>query len=444
MASMTRNQNWAALALAAFILLLAGCSSGDDEQKKQSEKASQPSPHKAQVMEMARRNIDLEKSYSAKLGSDREVVVIARVTGLLEERNFEPGDLVEKGKSLYTIEPVVYQTAVNQRKADVESAEAQQHRAQQDASRFQSLLKQNSVSRQDYDQAIAELRVSKANVAQAQAALESAQVDLDYTNVNAPVSGMISLSDINVGNVVNSGTELATITPMNPVEARFQLPQHEAFDLRRQRRQQQNDITAVLEFPGLLGTDTPPLEGKLDFLGSRVDQNTSTVQARAIFTNPDNMFLPGQFVRVKLDGMQRFDVMAVPEIAVTQGLMGPQVFVLDDENKARTRTITLGEPAGARQIVTDGLEVGDRVIVSDPGGLKAGDAIDAQPYSGDPTELSAQSNKEPTSSAPSKDSAPQTGEQNKSDESASDESASDERALDESASGESTSKDADA
>ncbi|MGO1693673.1 MAG: efflux RND transporter periplasmic adaptor subunit [Marinobacter sp.] len=320
---------------------------------------------------------------------------------MLEKRNFEPGDSVEEGKSLYAIEPVVYQTTVNQRKADVESAKAKQHRAQQDATRFQRLLKQNSVSRQDYDQAMAELQVSKANVSQAQAALESAQVNLDYTSVNAPVSGIISLSDVNVGNVVDAGTKLATITPMNPIEVRFQLPQQQAFDLRQQRSQQQGEITASLQFPDLQETDTPPLEGKLDFLGSRVDQNTSTVQARAVFENPEDKFLPGQFVRVKLQGMQRFDVMAVPEIAVTQGLMGPQVFVLDDDNKARTRTITLGELAGLRQIITDGLEPGDRVIVSDPGGLKAGDPIDAQPYSGDPKDLSTQEDEGDSSNADS-------------------------------------------
>lgn len=381
MTLIARNlQHWAPAALTALIFLLAGCSSSDDNKKKQDDQGSQASSKKAQVMEMAKRNIDLEKSYSAKLGSDREVVVIARVTGALEKRNFEPGDLVEKGTSLYAIEPVVYQTTVNQRKADVESAKAKQHRAQQDATRFQRLLKQNSVSRQDYDQAMAELQVSKANVSQAQAALESAQVNLDYTSVNAPVSGMISLSDVNVGNVVDAGTKLATITPMNPIEVRFQLPQQQAFDLRQQRSQQKSEIIASLQFPDLQESDTPPLEGKLDFLGSRVDQNTSTVQARASFDNPDNMFLPGQFVRVKLQGMQRFDVLAVPEIAVTQGLMGPQVLVLDD-NKARTRTITLGELAGPRQIIVDGLEPGDRVIVSDPGGIKAGDSIDAEPSS---------------------------------------------------------------
>ena len=401
MNSITRNLHWAPTALIALIFLLAGCSSSDDNKQKQDDQGSQPASKKAQVMEMAKRNIDLEKSYSAKLGSEREVVVIARVSGMLEKRNFEPGDSVEEGKSLYAIEPVVYQTTVNQRKADVESAKAKQHRAQQDATRFQRLLKQNSVSRQDYDQAMAELQVSKANVSQAQAALESAQVNLDYTSVNAPVSGIISLSDVNVGNVVDAGTKLATITPMNPIEVRFQLPQQQAFDLRQQRSQQQGEITASLQFPDLQETDTPPLEGKLDFLGSRVDKNTSTVQARAVFENPEDKFLPGQFVRVKLQGMQRFDVMAVPEIAVTQGLMGPQVFVLDDDNKARTRTITLGELAGLRQIITDGLEPGDRVIVSDPGGLKAGDPIDAQPYSGDPKDLSTQEDEGDSSNADS-------------------------------------------
>jgi len=393
MISTTPNKHRAPVILIALLLLLAGCSSGDDDKKEQADQSGQSSSRTAQIMEMTKRNIDLEKSYSAKLLSDREVVVIARVAGMLEQRHFEPGDLVEKGTSLYAIEQVVYQARVNQRKADVESAKAREYRAQQDAARFQSLVKKNAISQQDYDQAMAELRVSRANVSQAQAGLESAQVDLDYTDVNAPVSGMISLSDVNVGNVVDAGTELAIITPMNPIEVRFQLPQQQAFDLRRQRSRQQDRIIATLQFPGLNESDTPPLEGQLDFLGSRVDQETSTVQARAVFENPDNMFLPGQFVRVELQGLRRFNVLAVPAIAVTQGLMGPQVFVLDNDNKARTRSVTLGEPAGPLQIITDGLAPGDRVIVSDPGGLKAGDLIEAQPYSGDSAELSAQGDK---------------------------------------------------
>ncbi|MBP5981712.1 MAG: efflux RND transporter periplasmic adaptor subunit [Halomonas sp.] len=375
--------------LVTLIAALALTACGQEESQEEQGAQQEAPPHKVEVAEMARQDIPLNKSYPSLLRSDREVTLVARVSGYLEERHFEPGQMVEEGDSLYTIEPDLYQATVNQREADLQSARAESSRAQRDAQRFEQLLGQNSVSRQQYDQAQAEQRVAQANVAQAEAALTSANLDLGYANVSAPVSGMISLSQINVGNFVNSGTELATITPLDPLEVRFQMPQRDAFELRRQLNEagDASNITARLRVPGLSGSDDSELEGRLEFLGSRVDSGTSTVQASAMFDNPDGAILPGQFVRVSLDGLRRFNVLAVPEIAVTQGLMGPRVFVLDEEDQARERTIQLGEVAGPWQLIADGLEEGDRVVVGDPAGLEPGMAIDPQPFNGNADEL---------------------------------------------------------
>ena len=375
--------------LVTLIAALALTACGQEQPQEQQSQQQEAPPHPVEVTEIARQDIPLNKSYPSLLRSDSEVTLVARVSGFLEERHFEPGQMVEQGDRLYTIEPDLYQATVNQREADLQSARAELSRAQRDAQRFEQLLSQNSVSRQQYDQALAEQRVAQANVAQAEAALTSANLDLGYSNVTAPVSGMISLSQINVGNLVNSGTELATITPLDPLEVRFQLPQRDAFELRRQLggSGDASDITAHLRVPGLDGTEGSELEGRLDFLGSRVDTGTSTVQASATFANPDGEVLPGQFVRVRIEGLKRFDVLAVPEIAVTQGLMGPQVYVLDEEDKARERTVQLGEVGGPWQIIRGGLEPGDRVVVGDPAGLEAGVLIDPQPFDGDAAEI---------------------------------------------------------
>ncbi|UYG00916.1 MULTISPECIES: efflux RND transporter periplasmic adaptor subunit [unclassified Halomonas] len=369
-------------------LALTACG-GDEEPQQQQQSSEEKPPHKVAVAEVERQDLPIDQSYPSLLRSDNEVVVIARVDGALEERLFEPGQMVEQGDSLYTIEPDRYQATVNQRQADLQSARAEYARAQRDAERFEQLLRQNSVSRQQYDQAQADQRVAQASVAQAEAALSSANLDLDYADVTAPVGGMISLSQINLGNVVTSGTELATITPLDPLEVRFQLPQNDAFELRRQLRDSDTNSTIIarLSVPGLSGSDDAELAGELDFLGSRVDNGTSTVQASATFDNPDAAVLPGQFVRVRLEGLKRYGVIAVPEIAVTQGLMGPRVYTLDDENKARERTVQLGDVAGPWQIIVDGLEEGDRVIVGDPSGLEPGTAIDPQPFDGDADDI---------------------------------------------------------
>lgn len=390
------------LALAAG-LLLSAC--GQDEAAQQQAGGGETPPQPKPVTTLAPQDIPLDKSYPAQLRSDTEVTLVARVTGVLEERLFEPGDIVEKGDSLFAIEPDVYQATVSQREADLASARAELQRARRDANRFQELLRQNSVSRQQADQAQADLNVARASVAQAEAALASARIDLDYADVTAPVGGAISLSEVNVGNLVSSGTELATITPVDPLEVRFQLPQQDAFTLRRQLGDHEPDeIAASLSLPGGQGT----LEGHLEFLGSRVDEQTSTVQAKASFDNPEGEVLPGQFVRVRLEGLKRFDVLAVPEIAVGQGLMGPQVFVLDEDNVARARTVELGELAGPWQILNGGVEPGDRVMVGDPAGIQPGTPIDPQAFDGDAQALIAQATgqNQGQGAAPGGDSAP--------------------------------------
>ncbi|GEN24684.1 hypothetical protein HCU01_26330 [Halomonas cupida] len=373
----------------ATALLIAGC--GQDEAASQQAGAGgeqQMPPKAVEVATLQRQNIPLDKSYPSKLRSDEEVTLVARVTGYLEERKFEPGDMVEAGQSLYAIEPDLYQSTVEQREADLASAQAELARAQRDSERFQQLAAQNSVSRQQVDQALADARVARASVAQAQAALNSARLDLNYADVKAPVSGLISLSQVNVGNLVSSGTELATITPLDPLEVRFQLPQRDAFELRQQLQGQEiADIGAMLEVPGMEGQPGAELQGHLEFLGARVDSGTSTVQAQASFANPEGAILPGQFVRVRLQGMKRFNVLAVPELAMTQGLMGPQVFVLDEDNTARARPVQLGEPAGPWQILVGGIEAGERVVVGDPSSIQPGMPIEAQPFDGDAAAL---------------------------------------------------------
>lgn len=367
-------------------LVLSACG-GDDQQNETAEQGGgqQQPPFQAEVLEVEAHDVALSKQYPAQIRSDREVTVMGRVEGILEARHYREGSMVEQGDELFTIEPAPYEATVKQRQADVQSAEAEVYRAQRDAERYQRLYSQNSISQQQRDQAQADLRTAQATLAQAQAALDSAKIDLSYTEVKAPVSGMISLSQVNVGNLVQPPQELATITPLDPIEVRFSLPADDAFSLRRQRQQGDDEAdVAVLTAPGTESASREALKltGKLDFLGSRVDEATSTVQAEAVFDNDDQLFLPGQFVRVTLPNVKRYDVYAVPTIAVTEGLKGPQVYVVNDEGKAESRFVSLGEIAGDWQIITEGLEPGDRVIVSGIGSVSAGMQIDAQPFNG--------------------------------------------------------------
>ncbi len=361
------------LFLTCMALVLTACS---DESTDAAAGARPMPPVMTDVSRIKRQDVSLDKTYSSLLRSDNEVTLVARVTGTLEARQFEQGDQVNKGQVLYTIEPEQYQALVKQREADLQSAKAELARAGRDAARYESLLKRSSVSRQQYDQALADQQVARARVAQMEAALASARIDLGYTQVTAPVAGRIGLSQVNVGNLVNPGSELVTITPLDPLEVRFQMPLKDALELRSQLElDEHNRIHASLEVDGREGQPATHLKGALDFLGVRVDKQTSTVQASASFANPSAKVLPGQFARVSIEGLMRYNVIAVPEIAVTQGLMGPQVFVVDEEGKARARTVELGEVAGELQIILNGLEPGDVAVTGDPSGIKPGTPI---------------------------------------------------------------------
>ncbi|MFC0338549.1 membrane fusion protein, multidrug efflux system [Kushneria avicenniae] len=373
-------QGWSLIGV--FSLLLVACGGNDD---KQSEEQQAPPPKQAQVQTLEPRDLELDKNYPAMVRSDQAVDIVARVDGYLEKQLYQAGDIVEKGQTLFTIEKGPYQAAVEQARADLQSARANYSEAQRDYQRYQRLYQQGSISQQQRDQALNERETSNAAVAQAKAALDSAQIDLNYTDVKSPVSGQVSLNLVNVGNYVAAQTELAEVNPVDPLEVRFSLPQSDAFALRRQRQMDNApNIGVELNFPygdDSATTDTT-LKGDLNFLGSRVDESTSTVQARAVFANPQGLFLPGQFVRVQLANLMRFHVLAVPEVAVTEGLKGPQVMLVNDKGEAESRFITMGEQSRGWVIVPEGLEAGDKVIVSNIGGISAGDKIDAQPFDG--------------------------------------------------------------
>jgi membrane fusion protein (multidrug efflux system) len=362
-------------------LPLFGCSSNNKKSKNR-----QPAL-KAQVLTVTPQTATVSKNYAALLRSRRQVKIVARVPGFLKARYYNEGAYVKKGTMLFTIEQAPYKATVEQRKANLASAKAKRYNAQLTFNRTARLYKSTNgqgTSKQNYDNDLASLKMAKAAVQQAKAALDQAQINFNYTHVQAPVDGMISLRKVNVGNLVQSGQQLATITPLNPIEARFSLPVRDAAALRHQRRRHDPPpVTAVLRSPG----ERQQLTGRINFLASHVNRQTSTVLAQATFNhNAKGLFLPGQFVRVVLKNLRMRDVMAVPQDAVTQGQEGSQVYVLGKNNKARSQQVDLGVTFTRKSkrhkywsIVTKGLKKGDRVVVNHIASVKAGERIKPQP-----------------------------------------------------------------
>ncbi|MGJ8524555.1 Efflux pump periplasmic linker BepF [Halomonadaceae bacterium LMG 33818] len=366
-------------------LATAGCSHGNDSQPQAQQQAqAKPAP----VFQISPQNIELNKSYPSMVRSDNAAAVTARVQGFLESQVYTPGQIVKKGAPLFTIERSTYAAAVNQAKANLVQAQANQVTARRNFHRYNVLYHQGVISAYTLDSYQNALDTSSATVQEAQAALNSAQINLDYTTVRAPADGQVSLNKINVGNLVSSGTELATVTPVNPLEVRFQLPQEDAMQARQQEHMNGAPQIGV-ELDMGTGDSQTTLQGRLDFIGDNVNTDTNTVQARAVFDNSKGVFLPGQYADVKLTHLLRFNAFAVPEISVTQGLMGPQVYVLDGQNRIASRTVQLGDLSGDWQIITSGLNRGDRVVAGDTGGLTVGETIDPQPFNGNPNVISA-------------------------------------------------------
>jgi membrane fusion protein (multidrug efflux system) len=351
---------------AVLLFLLAGCGSGGSG-KKSSKKNAVPD----KVLTLKRQAVAMNKSYPALLRSKQQVEVVARVNGFLEKREFKEGERVHKGQKLFTIEPAPYKAQLEQKQADLASAQANENNAQRNWKRISTLYKRKVASRAKRDDAKAKLQTAKASVQQARAAVDQAKIQMNYTQVNAPVTGMIGLRQVNVGNLVQASEKLVTITPLDPIEARFSMPIAEATALRLQRMDKKApSVVAELKKP--LGKK---LKGKVTFLGSTVNRQTSQVQARATFDNPKALFMPGEYVSVKLVHLELPHLLTVPQAAVAQGQEGSQLYVLNKDNVAKPQNVSLGTQVGDWIVVTKGVKAGDRVVVNHIASVNAGAKI---------------------------------------------------------------------
>ena len=361
--------------MTAAVFMITGCGSGNSTHKGGHHHAVA-----AQVMALTHRTLTLNRSYPAKLRSAATVKVVARIKGFLRKRYYTVGSRVSKGQKLYSIEPAPYKAQLEQKKANLASAKATLYKARRSWKRISTLYQRHVVSRQKRDNAKAGLDTAKASVKQAKAALAQARINYGYTQVTAPVAGMASLSRVNPGNLVQPGEQLATITPLTPIQARFSMPPRDAAALRAQRRQHQRpQVSAMLKTRA-----GKKVTGRVDFLGSRISRKTSTVQARATFNNPHAVFLPGQFVRVTLQHLRLPHVLAVPQVAVTEGQQGPQIYILGKHNKVSPKNVDLGaQTPGHWIIIKSGAKAGTRVVVNHVAAIKPGMKVKPQPFKGE-------------------------------------------------------------
>ncbi len=314
---------------------------------------------------MKTQTVEIPFDAPARLQGSRQVEVRARVRGILEAWTYEEGKSVREGQMMFRIDSAPYAAAVDRAQGAVGEADATLARTERDVKRLEPLVKTNAVSQREYDDAASARDLAKAALESARANLRSAQLELDYTKVSAPVSGISGRALQSQGALVDPNTNslLTTIARVDPIWALFTLP---APDLARLQGElaragkQIGDVDAELV---LADGSTYPRRGKVNFAGSTVDPATGSVEMRVEVANPDGVVLPGQFVRVLLRGVERRDAIVVPQKAVMQGPQGRFVYVVAPDSTAAVRPLQLGSWIGDQWLVDSGLAAGDRVIV---------------------------------------------------------------------------------
>ncbi len=361
----------------ALILLLGACADNSDQQE--------PPPPPVVFDTFEATDITVSEEYAGRVRGSREIEVRSRVQGLLMERLYTEGRMVERGEALFVIDPDPYRIAVDQAEAERENAQARFRQAEREWRRISGLYERNAVSELERDEALSQFELAEAGLALANAGVASARLNLDWTRVAAPASGSTGLETVPEGSLISSGALLTTIIQIDPVHVRFALPERDAAMQRAVQRAMADDDgdhrrTASLRLPDGSDYEHP---GVVDFTDASIDPRTGSVSARAVFPNPDGHIMPGQFVRLKMDVREIEDAFLLPESAIAQGREGAQVYLVDENDRIAVRPVDLGPVVEGRQVVTSGLEASDRVVVRGLVNLQDGMPVDARPVDGE-------------------------------------------------------------
>jgi membrane fusion protein (multidrug efflux system) len=351
----------------AFVVaVLAACGPSDGHEKKggHGPMGGMP-PSEVTVVTAEVQALPVSWEYVGQTAGSREVEVRARVTGILVSRNFKEGERVKQGQSLFTIDPAQFQAAVARAEADVVAAQARLEQARRNAARLKPLYAEKAVSQKEHDDAVSAEAIGEADAKAARARLTEAKLNLQYTRVEAPVSGVTTRALPSEGTLVSGPNVLLTsVVQIDPIWVNFGIPDNEQARMQKEAQAGSLKLPRNLEVELRLSDGSVyPHKGRVDFADVRVSTQTGTREARAELPNPQAALRPGQFVRVVLKGASRPNAITVPQRAVLEGPQGKFVYVVDEKGTAQARPVQAGEWAGERWVIASGLKGGERVIV---------------------------------------------------------------------------------
>ncbi len=367
--------------LALLTLMLAACGEDGAQTAPAQQSSQQGGAVEVGIQVLQAQNIDLQVDLPGRTSAFEAAEIRPQVSGIIVERLFEEGSHVEKGQQLYQIDPATYQADYNTAAAELKRAQANLKSVSSQADRYKKLVEVNAVSRQQYDDIVANLGVAQAEISMAKASVNRAQINLDYTKVRAPITGRIGKSAVTPGALVtaNQQNPLALVQQYDPMYVDVSQSSSEMMALREKIEKGQVEGSADSAKVELILDDLGqkyPHSGTLKFSDVTVDTTTGNVQIRAIFPNPEGTLLPGLFVRTIVTQGQLNNALLVPQQSVVRNANGQAMaWVVDAENKAQMVPVETAQAIGDKWVVTKGLQSGDKVILQGAIKVQAGVAV---------------------------------------------------------------------
>lgn len=346
-----------------LLLTVTGC------EKKAA--ATAPPPPLVTVSLPLNREVTDWDEFTGHLVSPETANIAARISGIIEEAPFKEGALVKKGDLLFVIDDRPFKADLENKKANLAKDQAQLALAQAQLSRSEDLIKKKAISQQDYDTSKAGFDGANAQLAADQAAVDTAQLNLDWTRVTAPINGRVSKINVTVGNLVNGGagqaTLLTTIVSVDPMYCYVSVPERSFLRYQAYAERSKGESVRDAKIPCFVKLENEknyPHEGVIDFIDNNVDPNTGTIQLRGVIPNANGALTPGLFAQMRITGSGPYKTLLVPDIAVGAEQNERYLMVVEPDNTVGIRKVLLGELFGSLRSITDGLKPEERVIVN--------------------------------------------------------------------------------
>ena len=356
----TRTRRW--IPVVMVVALLSACSSG--QAPGPGSHGAGPPPAEVTVGEVAERMVEPADEFTGRIESSRSVEVRARVNGYIESVRYKEGSDVKAGDVLFVIDQRPYRADLAKAQADLELSRSQAALTQSQADRAKQLLDAHAISREEHDQRLAAASQARASVHAAEAALQTAQLNLDFTTVRAPIEGRAGQAQVTAGNLVTANTTLlTTVRAMDPLYVYFQGDEQTFLRYSARLRVGGAEAPSTEIRVGLANEEGFPHKARFDFVENSLDASTGTMRGRAVLDNHDRVFTPGLFVRVKTSDGGPQKALLVDQRAILTDQDRRYVWVVGPDNRALRRDVKLGRGVDQMVIVSEGLKAGERIVV---------------------------------------------------------------------------------